>query len=62
MKILRDRKYYVNYIDLVRYPVPSYFIFDNVCYGTKELVIISDLNSMEYIRNRQDIIDYDSVS
>ena len=61
MKIFRDGKCYVNIIDLTRYPIPSYFVIDkSFCVGN-DMVIIDEEKSMEYIKNRQDILDYDSI-
>ena len=62
MKVFKDNVCYVDYLDLVRYPVPSYFILNKICYEKNEMVIITDYLSINYVRKRTDILDYAEVS
>jgi hypothetical protein len=61
MKLFKDDKCYVYLTDIVRYPTPSYLVFD-VETSKGCLVVIEDAKSIEYIRNRKDILDYSEVS
>ena len=61
MKVFRNDKCYVHYNDLTRYPVPDYFVFNKEIYKENEMVVLKDEYSIEYVRDRQDIIDYDDV-
>lgn len=62
MKVFKDEICYVDYLDLVRYPVPVYFRLDSYIIDKNDMAIVTDLNSVEYIKNRKDILDYNEVS
>ncbi len=62
MKVFRDNVCYVDFIDITRYAVPSYFVMDKKVYEDGEMVVLNDSRSIEYIRNREDILDFDDVS
>ena len=61
MKVIRDNVCYVNYMDIIRYPIPSYFVMGEILLKNDDMVRITDSRSIEYIKNRKDIIDYDEV-
>lgn len=64
MKVLKEGICYVDDSDLSRMAVPS-FVFaeiDNQPYIENGLVELKDPRSIEFIRGRDDILDYDEVS
>ena len=61
MKMFKNDKCYVYLTDIVRYPTPNYLKLD-VRVEESFLVVIDDPQSIEYIRNRKDILDYSEIS
>lgn len=62
MKIVRDNICFVNAKDLFGYDLPESLNFDKDVYEDNDFVIFTDDNDIDYVRNREDIIDYDYVS
>ena len=61
MKVFKDGLCYVDITDLTRYPLPSFISLEKECYTENEMAIFSDIDSIEYIKNREDILDYSLV-
>ena len=61
MKIFRNDICYVNIEDLLRCELPKYLVFDKVTYEKGDFVIFEDQKSIDYVKNRKDILDYDKV-
>ena len=62
MKVVRNGVCYVDFLDIVRYPTPSYLVFDKVIYEKGEFVTFKDQMCIDYIMGRSDILDYDEVA
>ena len=62
MKIFRNDVCYVNIKDLMAIEIPSDITFDKRNYSENEYVKLTEKKDIEFIRNREDIIDYDYVS
>lgn len=62
MKIFRDNVCYVNIKDLVGYNLPDDLNFDKSNYEENDYVMFTEQKDIEYVKNREDIIDYDYVS
>lgn len=62
MKIIRDNICFVNIKDLVIYDFPVNLNFDKNSYSENDYVILKDKDDIDYIKRREDIIDYDYVS
>ena len=64
MKIIRNSICYVDYEDLTRRPIPRCVANEMKGQPTIEddLVTLTGKDSIEYIRSRQDILDYDEVA
>ncbi len=63
MKIFRDNAWYVSFKDLIRFNCPNIIKFNEIDhYYLNEYVVLYDKEAIEYINNRQDIIDYDEVA
>lgn len=61
MKIFKNNLCYVNYGDLARYQLPTYLQLEKLAYNSDEFLVFSDQKSINYIKNRLDIIDYNDV-
>ena len=61
MKIIRGKIGYVNIKDLIGYGFPKNIDFDKESYSDNDYVILRNKEDIEYIKNRDDIVDYDSV-
>ena len=61
MKVFRDNKCFVSFKDLVDIGFPKKLNYDKDSYKDDEYVTLNDSEDIDYIRNREDIIDYDSV-
>ena len=61
MKIFRDGVCYVNFKDLVGFEFPPNLSFDKIDYKEDDYVKLTEPKDIEYIRKRDDIIDYDTV-
>ena len=62
MKIIRDNVCFVNFKDLIFFDFPVNLNFDKESYNENDYVILKSKEDIEYVRNREDIIDYDYVS
>lgn len=62
MKIIRDDTCFVDVEELTRYPLPKYIQIDKNEYEKGELVELNGKESVDYIKGRKDIVDYDEVS
>ena len=62
MKVFRDGICYVDFMDITRFAVPTYFVMDQKEYEDGEMVVIDDPKSIEYIKSREDILDFDEIS
>ena len=62
MKVFRGSICYVDFTDITRFAVPSYFVMNQKIYEDGEMVVIDDPKSIEYIRNREYILDFDEIS
>ena len=55
MKIIVNNTCFVNIDDLIGKSIPKFFIIERL---DSNFVVIKDVKSIEYIKNREDIIDY----
>lgn len=62
MKIIRDNICFVSAKDLFGYDLPESLEFDKSMYEENDYVIFTNEKDIDYVRNREDIIDYDFVS
>lgn len=64
MKILRNGKYFVLQKDLARYALPTYVMdeIETIPYIFDDYIILKNPNTIEYIKDRNDILDYDEVA
>ena len=63
MKVLRNGLYYVSQKELARYAVPSYVMneIETIPYIYEDYITLKNKDTIEYIKNRNDILDYDEV-
>ena len=61
MKIFKDEKCYVPFKELARHSMPNDLEFDKDKYKDNDYVIFSDSYSIDYVKSRVDIVDYDDV-
>lgn len=61
MKIIRDNICYVSFKDLVYFEFPNELNYDKESYEKNDYVILKDSKDIEYVRNREDILDYDTL-
>ena len=61
MKVFRNGLCYVTYKEVKKNTVPSYVMFSKVTYSNDEFVVFADKRSIDYVRSREDIINYDDV-
>ena len=62
MKIIRDNICFVSAKDLFGYDLPKELNFDKDLYDENDYVIFTNEKDIDYVKNREDIIDYDFVS
>lgn len=62
MKIIRDNICFVNFKDLIFFDFPVNLDFDKKTYNENDYVILKSEKDIDYVRKREDIIDYDYVS
>ena len=62
MKLFRNNVCYVNFKDLIGIDLPKDVMFDKNHYEENEYVILTEKKDIDYIKGREDIIDYDYVS
>lgn len=55
MKIIVNNTCFVNIDDLIGKSIPKFFIIERL---DSNFVVIKDVKSIEYIKNRKDILDY----
>ena len=55
MKIIVNNTCFVNIDDLIGKSIPKFFIIERL---DSNFVVIKDVKSIEYIKNREDILDY----
>ena len=61
MKIFRNNKCYLIGNNIFRRKLPEYFEFDIPKGHEGEYIVVSEPNSIEYVRNREDLLNYDVV-
>lgn len=62
MKIIRENVCFVNFKDLIGIDLPNDFLFDKNHYEENDYVTLTEKKDIDYIKSREDIIDYDYVS
>ena len=62
MKIVRDNVCFVNFKDLMGIDLPNDFTFDKNHYEENDYVTLTEKKDIDYIKSREDIIDYDYIS
>lgn len=55
MKIIVNNTCFVNIDDLIGKSIPEYFIIERL---DSNFVVVKDVKSIEYVKNRKDILDY----
>lgn len=61
MKLFKNDICYVEFKDLIEIGFPEKFNYDKEFYEENEYVVFTDEKDINYIKNREDIIDYDTV-
>lgn len=61
MKLFKNDICYVEFKDLIEIGFPEKFNYDKEFYEENEYVVFIDEKDINYIKNREDIIDYDTV-
>ena len=61
MKVFRNGLCYVTYKELKKESIPEFMVLNKLSFDRNEFVIFADTRSIDYVRSRKDILDYDEV-
>lgn len=61
MKVFRNNNCYVTVHDLFKRELPSYFKLDIPVIYENGFIVITDQKSIDYLKEREDILNYDDV-